>query len=160
MKDALYTLVFTMIACQIAVQLCPERESAKKGVKLLCGLAVLLTLLSPLRMLFEGAGELGRAAEAYFAKRESDTESEDAQDPYARTARAILTCVSDITGTDSAELTLVTGEDGEVRELQLFLGPCSYSSRAEAEAVLEEAYGLPVSIFAAGSERDDGKNQE
>ena len=163
MKEAMNALIITVLACQLAIQLAPEKESARNGVKLLCGLAVLLTLLSPLRTLIDGAGELRQAVSAYFDSVTAGEEAEaasDPTDPYASAAREILLYAAQTSGSDSAELTLVTADDGAVREIQLFLEPCAYSTRVELREALAEAYGVEVSVFLRESEKDHGKNDE
>ena len=160
-------LIAVLLAGQIASQAAPGSESARKGVKLICGLAVLLTLLSPIRRLPEAAEKWRQAAEDYLAAREQTQE-----DPYETAAQAIMIYAADavayaadtVGGNGAAlrepvELTITEGEDGEVREIRLFLPECPAETRSEIRETLEEAYGIPVFLYTR-SGADDGEKRE
>ncbi len=153
MTAYLNSVIATVIVCRIAVMFAPESEMAKKYVRLICALVVLLTLLSPVKSLIENADGIISSVTDFLTGEvsvsDSDIYGSDEQNTVRQLAYAVMLAVEAEFGVDSDDIgiTVVIDESGEVSELQLYLAHTAYSDRAKIGDALEGELQIPIYVF-------------
>ena len=148
MNGYLNSMIITAAACQIAQMILPDSGRLKRGIRMLCALAVLLTMLEPVRYLTTNYDYIADEIREWL---DSGMDAENVEDPMNQIAQAVMehavqTCGLD---PDGMKVTLLTDETTqELTEIQLFVRRCSYADRTDAERKLTEAYGINVRIYS------------
>ncbi len=150
MREYINSIISTVIVCQIAVMFSPSADGARRYVRLICTLVVLLTLISPVRALVGDSESLVSSLRDFFKGQESDAaEDVETGGELKQFAYAVMRAVADNFGinSDNIRLTLVTNDDSEVEEVQLYLAATAYSDRERIRETLEAELGIPVYVF-------------
>ena len=148
MNGYLNSIIITAAACQIAQMIVPDSDSLKRGIRMLCALAVLLTMLSPVRYLTANYDHISAAIEEWL---NDENTAEITEEPMNQIAQAVMehavqACRLD---PDGMRVTLLTDDTtGELTEIQLFVRRCAFADREDASRRLTEIYGIPVKIYS------------
>ena len=146
MTGYLNGIILTAAACQIAQMITYNTESYRRIVHVLCALAMLLTMIRPVRWITENMGELKDSVTEWMDTVPEKTEDND---PMYDTAQAIMEHAVQRYHfePEGMKVTLISDDDGVIREIQLYPEKCAYSDRIRAESELSELYGIPVYIY-------------
>lgn len=149
MRSYINRLIVTMVICQIAAVVSPE--SGKKYIRFVCGLVVLLTLISPVIRLRDDLSGIKESVLELIGGGEVTY-----SDGYEAAANMIFAYVSEkySIGADDMRITFVTGGDGALCEIQIFVKNCPYAAKEEIKQVTGEEFGVDVYVFT--EEGDDG----
>lgn len=139
MRTYYNSLVVMMIVTTIACFLSPSAELAKKDVRPVCGLLLLLTLVSPLSDALSSIGSVDFSAFSPYSAGDEQL--------YAPQAYAILEYISDKYGIAVDRVVFITDESGELSEIQLFTGEVPYNIKEAAANSLEGEYGCEVRLY-------------
>ncbi|MGN1408995.1 MAG: hypothetical protein ACI4XJ_02340 [Eubacteriales bacterium] len=132
------SLVVMMVVTAAACFLSPSAELTKKNVRPVCGLLLLLTLVSPISSAVQGIESMD------FSRFSTSAESEQL---YAPQAYAILKYISDEYGSDGSRVVFITDEEGSLLEIQLFTAAMPYGTKEAIVNSLEGEYGCEVRIY-------------
>lgn len=141
-------LIITVVVCQAASMISPESENSKRYIRVVCALVTILTLVSPVRTLVEGAGDIVESFGNFFGSAE-EAEENSTGDSLEAAAYTILTYAEENYDLDlsGAEVTFFTDEAGEVTELQMFVKSGDSGDRDKLAEELERELGVAVHIF-------------
>ena len=142
------SLISVIIVCEIVLRIAPDGGSGKKYVRIVCSLAVLLTMISPIRSLAGNAAVTEEKIADLFSPGRQTDES-DAFAPAASAIGAYIEKNHPAAGKDYS-LTFVTGENGELSEVQIFLGTADGRLCAALENDLGRELGVTVRVFGGG----------
>jgi len=148
-------LIAVMVVCQIAAVIAPDSEHARRYIRVVCALTVLLTMLSPLSRLLEASDGITEKVTAFFTA--------DQTIPYEETeagAVGLMQYVAERYGVSDLSVTIRTdGTDMEIIGIRFYIPDCPYSTRAAIESDLNGQLAFPVEVFA-NREGDVQKNHE
>lgn len=149
MKDYFNSVVVTVIVCQVVSVFSPNNDSAKKYIRLLCALSVLLTLISPAMRLSRSMDSI-IADMSRFLTAGSTDEGYSTDDELKRTAYVVMTAVSERFGIkkEGIRSVIITDEDGEICEIQIYVDRSPYSTREQIERELKKEIGIPIHVFS------------
>lgn len=133
------SLVVMMIVTAAACFLSPSAELTKKNVRPVCGLLLLLTLVSPISSAVQSIENMD------FSR--FSTSAAESEQLYAPQAYAILKYIADEYGSDGGRVVFITDEEGELLEIQLFTVGMPYGTKEEIVNSLEGEYGCEVRIY-------------
>ncbi len=143
MSVYIHSLIAVMIVCQIAVSVAPDSEYAVRYIRLVCSLVVFLTILSPVRNLWDMSDTLSDKITAFFTQ-----DSSVSYDETEAGAAALMQYVAEQYGIQKLSVILRTDEsDQEITELQLSVPDCPYATRAAIAADLNDQLNFPVSVI-------------
>lgn len=156
-------ILITVIICNLVLILVPEwsGDGIKKHVKYLCGLAVLLTLLTPLTTECQDGDAIEKYAEDFFNsdvfRQDAATEEENSTIEKAarETAYAVILYIAQKYNIDSnnVSITVITSDDAQkITELQIYL----YNSPEETEMEIirqDIANMTGTTVFVFGGNR-------
>ncbi len=138
------SLIAVMVVCQIAVTAAPESEQARRGIRLVCALIALLTLLSPVRQLIAASGDITEKIAGFFAVSEKTV-----YDETEAGAVGLMQYAADRYGISDFSVVIRTDEtDTEITGIEFYIPDCPYSKCAAMEADLREQLELPVRVFS------------
>ncbi len=148
MKEYLNTLIVTVVVSQLAVQFAPSKESAKKYIRLICGIVVLLCLIEPITVIIKNGGDfLDRIKNSPIDSPEEAHES----DKYSSAAATIMTYISDKykIADDKIKMTFITDEsDEKLIEMHIYIIDCTSDTQQRIEYDLSGELSVPVYVFA------------
>jgi len=148
-------LIAVMIVCRIAAVIAPDSDHARRYIRVVCALTVLLTVLSPLSRLLAASDGIAEKITAFFTA--------DQAVPYEETEAGAVGlmqyvaeryCVSDLSVTIRTDET-----DTEITGIRFYIPDCPYSTRAAIESDLNGQLAFPVEVFT-DREGDVQKNDE
>ena len=145
MKIYYNSLIILMLVSNIACIIAPNPEASKKIIRPVCGLMLLLTLVSPLSGLIENFRSTG------FDKILSG--EEEKPDGYETLAYTVLGYLSEEYGIEDGEVVIITDENVKaesVTEIQLFIENCPYNIKEAIQIELREEYGVEVRVYSGG----------
>ena len=139
------TLIAVILIAEIAVCLSPDGADMKKYVRLVAALAVLLTMLSPIRTLVASIPRIAEKAEEFFA----ETEAVQPPDGLGEAAAVLVDYLEENYGKKAAHstVTFVTDEKETVTEVQFFLPECDSEDGERIKAVLGRELKVKVTVF-------------
>lgn len=153
-------LILTVITCNLVLLLVPELngDGIKKYVKYLCGLIVLLVLLTPLMNGCENADKMAENIKAFFSVKDDAEENAYSTreaviaGTVRETAYAVMTCIAGEyhMDTDDISVSVITSEEGdsvEITELHLYIYNCAPADREKIRREIAEMTGVTVFVF-------------
>ncbi len=145
-------LIITVVVCQIASMISPETENSKRYIKTVCALVTILTLISPVRTIINHAEEIANSLKNFFAMEET-VEENSVRDTMQSVAYTIMKYTEENyeLEIEGAEVSFITDESGQARELQIFLKSGNVEDRDKLKAELERELGIIVHIFIESS---------
>lgn len=149
MKDYFNSVVVTVIVCQVVSVFSPNNDSAKKYIRLLCALSVLLTLISPILRLSRNIDSIVDDIGDLFTD-DSRNREYSLDDELKRTAYVVMTAVSERFGIkkEGIRSVIITDENSEICEIQIYIDHSPYSTREQIERELKKEIGIPVHVFS------------
>jgi len=150
MNAYLNGIVVTVVACQIATVFSPNEESLRRYVRILCALVTVMTLVSPIKYVISGAEEIMSGITNFFEGSDFSQREEEDGNGVANLAYVIMSAVSnkfDIEEKD-VRITIVTDEQGELSEIQMYLKRTAYVDRERILEALSAEFEIPVYVFA------------
>lgn len=158
MTEYFNSLVAVILLSEITAHLSPDNTSAKKSVRLVCSLAVLLVMLSPVKKLVSFLPDVKEKAEAFFS---SETEEAEESDGLSDAAGAIIKYLDDSIGRKArhSSVTFVTNENDSVVELQLFLPMADEETRWKVENALGHEMNISVRVFCGDNTATGGDEE-
>lgn len=158
MQKYLNTLIVLAVICHIAVIITPGSESSRKSVRLVCALALLAALLSPVKALINGSGEVIEKVKNYIdGMQVSEYEKTYEEGEYAEFADVLMSLLSERYKINDAKITLVgDDESGSIREIQIYSSKCPYITKERIKKELSEECGIPVYVFGTGGKENGG----
>ena len=137
------SLIAVMIVCQIAVSVAPDSEHAVRYIRLVCALVVFLTILTPVRSLWNISDDLTEKITVFLSRDTSVTYEETETG-----AAALMQYVTEQYGISELSVILLTDEsDQEITELRISVPDCPYATRAAIETDLNEQLNFPVFVI-------------
>lgn len=151
------SLIAVIVACQLVIKLAPDSGTSKKYVRLICSLAVLGTMIAPVKSLVLSADELyGQAAEFF-----SPPQKEEKSDAFAPAATALLSYIEDtFHPRGEVRLTFITDDDERITEVQIFAPTADGQTCGRIERALGGELSVGVRVFGDGGGGDDGEEQD
>lgn len=149
MKSYINRLIITMLICQIATILSPE--NGKKYIRFVCGLIVILTLIIPVIRLKDDFSGIKESVAELIGGSERVTYS----DGYEAAASMIFAYLGEkySINEDDMRITFVTGDNGELSEIQFFIKNCPYAAKEDIKQVTQEEFGVNVYVFTEEIDR-------
>ena len=149
MKAYINTLTALMIVCQAVLRLAPDSGTTKKYITLVCSLAVLLTMISPIKEIVRSAPVIEKKAEELFSSENKADTTEDELSPAAATLISFIEKKFPDAGNDIT-LTFVTDESDKVTEVQLYMPEADQRTAERAERALAAELSVNVKVFGGG----------
>ena len=144
MNEYANSLIAVMVVCQIAVTAAPESEQARRGIRIVCALIALLTLLSPVRQLIAVSGDITEKITDFFAVGEKTV-----YDETEAGAVGLMQYAAERYGIADFTVVIRTDEtDTEIIGIEFYIPDCPYSKCAAMEADLCGQLELPVRVFS------------
>ncbi len=152
-------LIITMAICSLILYLAPEfAGSTKKYLQYLCGLVMLITLISPLMKSCESIESIKEEAVSFFSEWERIPSSQPesireavVQGTVTETAYAIMTYLhSEYKLPRNGISVSVITDDGEspvINELHLYLSNCSAADREKIRMDIESMIQITTYVF-------------
>ncbi len=140
------TLIIMMVAAEICTLISPTDDSAKKIIRPMCGLFLLLTLLTPVSGLMKNPDKIN------FSDSISDSAGE--MDEYSDDACAVLEYLSAEYGAEAEKIVFITTDAGDLDEIQLYLKPTVEFSAGVIKYNLEKEFGVNVMVFVSSNGTD------
>lgn len=158
MQKYLNTLIVLAVICQIALTITPSSESSRKSIRLVCALALLAALLSPVKALINGSGEVIEKVKNYIdSMRLSGREITYEKGGYAEFADVLMSLLSERYKINDARITLVCDDEtGSITEIQIYSSKCPYITKERIKKELSGECGIPVYVFGKGREENGG----
>ncbi len=149
------SVIVTVVVCQIAVVFSPDNESAKKYVRLLCALTILISVISPIRSIDRIADGISEAITDFLNLNSNDNaefqdKTETDTSATERAAYILMSTVAKKFNIDSDKIRIIvlTDEGGELCEIQFYITDISYSERELIKEKLEKELEIPVYVFS------------
>jgi len=144
-----------LILSQVTLRFTPEK--GKQTMRVVCSVALLLTMLVPLKNGFLGLETVGETVKHYLVGEEKTPKEND---PYASSAATLFAYLGErFDGScDKGSITFVTDENGDIAEIQLFLPNAEKRVTLDIKEELETALGVTVNVF--GKAELSGKGGE
>ncbi len=144
MNAYINSLIIVMVVCQIAAVIAPDSENAKRYIRTVCAIIVLLTLLSPVKHLIALSEGITEKITSFFT-----TDVSQSYDENEAGAIGIMQYVTEYYNVDELSAIILTDEtDTEITEIQLYIKNCPYARCVVIEAELSELLELPVYVFS------------
>ena len=155
MNTYLQSIIITTAGCHLVLMTAAElgSENARKNLRFLCGLIVLLTLFSPLHGFLEN---LNNALDTLLtAPQESvDSSLEDArsaaatESAYAYVAEKWITYLTENYDINREQIQILihTSDREQIESVDIILSRCPYAIRRKAEKDLSALMDFPVVI--------------
>lgn len=148
MNGYINSLLVMLVICMLVTKASPEGET-KKHIRLICSLAVLLTMIAPIRELVSSAAELGDKVSGFFS---SESEADSVRDGYSAAAATLISYIGekypDVGG--KVTVTFVTDDDGRITEAQFFLPSAGEELCERIERELGSELTVTVNVFGGG----------
>ena len=157
MVSYINSLIAVILLAEIVMHVSPDGDIGKRYVRLICSLAVLLTMISPIKSAVSSLSDgIGTVADFFSADEKTVTEREE----LAPAAETILSYIKDTCGkrADGASLTFVTDGAGEVTEVQVFLPHGDSHTQKKLSGALDKGLNIRVSVFC-GEDTDGGEGK-
>ncbi len=135
------TLIIMMTAAEICTLVSPTADSAKKIIRPICGLFLLLVLLTPVSAVLKNPDVINFSTNI--------TDSVEEKDEYADEACAVFEILSSQYGAEAEKVVFITNEAGELSEVQLYLKPPLEFSAGVIKLNLEKEIGVNVMVFVS-----------
>ena len=143
------SLIAVIVTCQIVLRLSPDKDNTKKYVRLICSLAVLLTMISPLKSIILSVDDVRAHITEFFTAGEAEKSPADSFAPAAATLLSYVEENFPAAGEDIS-LTFVTDESDAITEVQIFLPESDARTCGEIESTLGRELSVTVRVFAGG----------
>ncbi len=140
------TLIIMMVAAEICTLISPTADSAKKIIRPMCGLFLLLTLLTPVSGLMKNPDKINFS--------DSILDSAGEMDEYSDEACAVLEYLSAEYGAEAEKIVFITTDAGDLDEIQLYLKPTVEFSAGVIKYNLEKEFGVNVMVFVSSNSTD------
>ncbi|MBQ2546014.1 MAG: hypothetical protein II557_06960 [Clostridia bacterium] len=136
------SLVAVAALSELAAAMSPER--GRDHVKRIAALVTLLTILVPVRALWDRREALAGEVSSLLAPRESEP-----ADAWAEAAECIFTYAEDECGIEREGMTVRFQTDGGAAErILVTVRGCPYNLRRAMEEELTRTFGIPVRVTA------------
>ncbi len=142
------TLIIMMVAAEICTLISPTSDSAQKIIRPMCGLFLLLTLLTPVSGLMKNPDSLNFGG--------NFTESAESWDEYSDEACAVLEYLKSEYGAEAEKIVFITTDTRDLGEIQLYLKPSTEFSAGMIKHSLEGEFGVNVMVFVSADGNSDG----
>lgn len=143
MNGYINSLLAVMIVCQVTVLISYESEYAVSGIRFVCALVVLLTVLTPCRNLIGGFESFTETITAFF-----EAGSTVVYEETESGAAALMQYVTEQYGISELSVVLLTDDtDSEITEFRMYIPDCPYARRAAIESDLNSQLNFPVYVF-------------
>ena len=146
MSSYINSLIAVILLAEIVMHVSPDGDIGKRYVRLVCSLAVLLTMISPIKSVVSFLSD-GIGAVTDYVKTEENAVTE--RDELSPAAETILSYIKDSCGkhSDGASLTFVTDDAGDITEVQIFLPHGDSATREKLDDALGRGLNIRVSVF-------------
>lgn len=138
------SLIIIMFAAFFVDALAPSVFISRKFIRPICGVVLLFVLVSPIHSFFANEEIDG------FLFDNSLIENIGDKDGYTVEAYTIFEYLSSEYSIDSADVTFITNDNGELVEIQLFADDVPIVFRDEIKGELFERYGCEIRIYSEG----------
>ena len=142
------SLIVVTVFCELAIRLAPDTGTQKKYVVTVCSLAVLLTMIAPIKELVLGHTNIETKVTEFFSANRAET---DAADELYPAAAALISYVEENFDVgEDVSLTFVTDESGGITEVQVFLPEADGKRADSVERALGGELNVQVRVFGGG----------
>lgn len=137
------SLIIIMFAAFFVDSLAPSVFISRKFIRPICGVVLLFVLVSPIHSFFLNEEING------FSLGNGVIENIGAQDSYTVEAYTIFEYLLSEYSIDSADVTFITNDKGELLEIQLFADNIPIVLQDEIKSELFERYGCEIRIYSS-----------
>lgn len=136
------SLIIIMLSAFFLNFLSPTADFSKKFMRPICGLMLLVVLLSPLPSLYDGVD---------FDFDLSKTSDTPARERFTSDAYTIFTYLSTEYGIEATDTVFITDANENISEIQIFSSELPYNIKEAIKTEIASAYKCEVRIYTEDS---------